>query len=182
MSPVRRHRLAGLALAGLVWLADQLVKRAMIGPLRLPEVGVIDLVPFFDLRWAMNFGVSFSLFSASSDESRWLLVAMTGAIAGGVLVWLLRERGRAECLGLGMVLGGALGNIHDRVVLGFVVDYADLHFGDLRPFQIFNLADAAISVGVLIILARSFLSGDKRADDQREADGDAGAGHVPSES
>lgn len=176
MTPVGRHRLAGLIAAALVYGADQLVKRAMIGPLRLPELGVIDLLPVFDLRWAMNFGVSFSLLSATSVESRWLLVGLTGLIAAAVLVWLLRERTRPECLALGLVLGGALGNIHDRAVLGYVVDYADLHFGEFRPFQIFNLADAAISIGVLIILARSFLSRDKRAD----ADGDAG--HVPSES
>lgn len=170
MSPVSRARTIGVATAALVWLADQLVKRAMIGPLRLPEVGVIDLLPFFDLRWAMNFGVSFSLLSADSAHSRWMLVGLTGLIATGVLVWLLRENDLPECVALGGVLGGALGNIHDRATLGFVVDYADLHFGNLRPFQIFNLADAAISIGVLIILARSFLSREKRADDQRDAD------------
>jgi signal peptidase II len=63
-----------------------------------------------------------------------------------------------------MVLGGALGNIFDRVAYGYVVDYADLHFGEFRPFLIFNLADAAITIGVLLILARSFLSREKRAD------------------
>lgn len=176
--PVGRIRLAGLALAGVVYALDQLVKRAMIGPLRLHEVGVIDLLPFFDLRWAMNFGVSFSLFSADSNASRWVLVGLTGLIALGVAVWLLRERTLPECLALGLVLGGALGNIHDRATLGFVVDYADLHFGETRPFQIFNLADAAISIGVLIILARSFLSRDKRRDGQPAAQ----PAQMPSES
>ena len=170
MTPVTRVRTAALAAAALVYLADQLVKRAMTGPLRLPEVGVIDLVPIFDLRWAMNFGVSFSLLSADSNASRWMLVGLTGLIAVGVLVWLLREKALPDCLALGFVLGGALGNIHDRATLGYVVDYADLHFGAFRPFQIFNLADAAISIGVLIVLARSFLSRDKRADDQPGAD------------
>jgi len=166
-------RLAGIALAALVYLADQLVKRAMVGQLRLDEVGAVPLFRFFDLRWAMNFGVSFSLLSAGSSESRWLLVGLTAAIAAGVLVWLLRERALPECLALGLVLGGALGNIHDRATLGYVVDYADLHFGEFRPFQIFNLADAAISIGVLIILARSFLSREKAPNDRTR---------VPSES
>lgn len=178
MTATGRNRLAGLGLAGLVWLADQLVKWAVTGPLALPERGVIDLLPVFDLRWAMNFGVSFSLLSASSSESRWLLVGMTALIATGVLVWLLRERARAECVALGLVLGGALGNIHDRAVLGYVVDYADLHFGEIRPFQIFNLADAAISIGVLIILARSFLSREKAPNDRTPTDHSG----VPSES
>ena len=64
---------------------------------------------------------------------------------------------------LGLVLGGAIGNIVDRVRLGYVVDYADLHFGEWRPFLIFNLADAAITIGVLILLARALLLRDKGA-------------------
>ena len=163
----------GFGVAALVLAADKLVKWLMVGPLRLPQVQVIDLVPFFGLRWAQNFGVSFSLLSADSNETRWLLVGLTGLIAAGVLVWMLREQVLAEIAALGLVLGGALGNIHDRATLGYVVDYADLHFGEFRPFQIFNLADAAISIGVVIILARSFLSRDKRGE------GAAGAPQKP---
>ncbi|MFC3174933.1 signal peptidase II [Novosphingobium bradum] len=169
MTLAARRRLAGLAIAALVLVADKLVKWLMIGPLRLAEVQVIDLTSFFGLRWAQNYGVSFSLLSASTSESRWLLVGLTAVIALGVLVWLLREKACAEVAALGMVLGGALGNIHDRATLGYVVDYADLHFGQFRPFQIFNLADAAISIGVVIILARSFLSREKRGPDDADA-------------
>jgi signal peptidase II len=68
-----------------------------------------------------------------------------------------REKLRGDVLALAMVLGGALGNIVDRVRYGYVVDYADLHFGTFRPFWIFNLADACISIGVVILLARAFL-------------------------
>ena len=74
---------------------------------------------------------------------------------------MLRERKLGDMLALALVLGGALGNILDRMRFGYVVDYADLHFGTFRPFLIFNLADAAITIGVLLILARSFLSRDK---------------------
>ena len=178
MSPPARHRLVGFGVAALVLVADQLVKWLMAGPLRLAEVEVIDIVSFFDLRWAQNYGVSFSLLSASSNESRWLLVGLTALIATGVLVWMLREKALAEVAALGMVLGGALGNIWDRSRHGYVVDYADLHFGDFRPFQIFNLADAAISIGVVIILARSFLSREKRG----RNDADAQSARAPSES
>jgi signal peptidase II len=87
---------------------------------------------------------------------------MTATVALVVVVWLLRERKFGDMVPLGMVLGGALGNIRDRVTYGHVIDYADLHFGEWRPFLIFNLADAAITIGVLIILARSFLSREKR--------------------
>jgi len=156
-----RVRLIGLAIAGLVLALDQWVKWLMLVPLRLREVGLIDLLPFFDLRWTENYGVSLGLLTADTDTGRWLLVAMTGAIAVLVLIWLLREKALGDILGLALVLGGALGNIRDRATFGFVIDYADLHFGSIRPFMIFNIADAAITIGVLIILARSLFSREK---------------------
>jgi len=102
-----------------------------------------------------------SFLTADSDAERWALVALTAVIAGGVAVWMWREKLRGDMLALAMVLGGALGNIVDRVRYGYVVDYADLHFGMFRPFYIFNLADAAITCGVLILLARAFLMREK---------------------
>lgn len=156
-----RLRLIGLALAGLVLALDQWVKWLMLVPLRLREVGLIDLLPFFDLRWTENYGVSLGLLTADTDTGRWLLVAMTGAIALVVFIWLLRESKLGDIVGLALVLGGALGNIRDRATFGFVIDYADLHFGTFRPFMIFNIADAAITIGVLIILARSLFSREK---------------------
>jgi signal peptidase II len=155
-------RMLGFAVAGVAFVLDQAVKWAIIGPLALPRVEQITLLPIFNLTWAENFGVSLGLFTAGSDMGRWALVGMTALIAIGVTAWLLMERDKGETMALGLVLGGALGNILDRATRGFVVDYADLHFGDFRPFLIFNLADAAISLGVLIILARSFLSRNKR--------------------
>ncbi len=155
-------RTLGLTLAAAVFGLDRLIKWLMIAPLQLRDKGVIDLLPIFDLRWTENYGVSLGFLTANSPEMRWGLVALTAAIAVTVLVWLLRETRRADVLPLAMVLGGALGNIFDRVAYGYVVDYADLHFGEFRPFLIFNLADAAITVGVLLILARSFLSREKR--------------------
>ena len=156
-----KRRIAGLVIALLVWLADRAVKIHMVNGLKLPA---IEITPFFALRYAQNYGVSFSLLTANSMEMRMLLLALTGAIAAGVLFWMLHEKAMAEIAALGLVLGGAIGNIADRVYNGFVTDYADLHFGEFRPFQIFNLADAAITIGVVIILARSFLSREKRPD------------------
>jgi signal peptidase II len=161
--PVARHRVVGLVLAGGVFGLDQLVKSLMMGPLQLYARGVIELLPFFDLRWTENYGVSLGLLTARSMEMRLGLLVMTALIACGVLVWLLRERNRWDIVALAMVLGGALGNIVDRFTLGFVVDYADLHFGEFRPFLIFNIADAAITLGVVLLLARSLLLRDKPA-------------------
>lgn len=169
MSLFTRPRLIGLLLAVAVFGLDQWVKWLMLGPLALRDVRVIELVPVFRLAWTENYGVSLGMLTATSMETRWLLVALTGAIALVVLVWLLREKLLGDILPLGLVLGGALGNIRDRVLYGHVIDYADLHFGDFRPFLVFNLADAAITIGVLIILARSFLSREKPGDATSDA-------------
>jgi signal peptidase II len=156
-----RARLMGLALAALVALIDQAVKEYVIGPLDLRQVGHIDLLPFFDLTYTENRGVSLGMFEASSMETRWLLVAVTALIALVVLVWMMREKKLGEIAGLALILGGAVGNIRDRYELGYVIDYADFHIGTFRPFLIFNIADAAITIGVVIILARSLLVRDK---------------------
>jgi signal peptidase II len=160
---LRRRRLVALVLAALVFAIDQMVKYAMIGPLALREVGQIEILPFFNFTWTENYGVSLGLLTAHSVEMRYLLVALTSGIALVVFVWMLREKAKADLFALALVLGGALGNIYDRFTRGYVVDYADLHFGEFRPFLIFNIADAAITIGVLIILARSLLSGEKPA-------------------
>lgn len=165
-----RNRLIGLAIAALVALVDQAVKWYVIGPLKLRQVLHIDLLPFFDLTYTENRGVSLGMFEASSMETRWLLVLVTALIAGVVLVWMMRERLLGEIAGLALILGGALGNIRDRYELGYVIDYADFHIGTFRPFLIFNIADAAITIGVVIILARSLLVRDK---------GDTQAGDSP---
>ena len=165
MTMLSRNRLLGLALAALVLIADQAIKWYVTGPLALREVGdQIVYNSIFNLTRTNNYGVSLGIFTAKSEAMRWALVAMTAAIAVVVLVWLLRERKLGEIVPLGMVLGGALGNIRDRAVFGYVIDYADLHFGDFQPFLVFNLADAAITIGVVIILARSFLIREKRGD------------------
>ena len=156
-----RNRLIGLAIAAIVAFVDQAVKLYVIGPLALRQVGQIELLPFFDLTYAENRGVSLGMFQASNMETRWLLVLLTAGIAAVVLVWMMRERKLGDVAGLALILGGALGNIRDRYDLGYVIDYADLHIGSFRPFLIFNIADAAITIGVVIILARSLLVRDK---------------------
>ena len=160
---MNRLPLPGLATAACTFLADQAVKWWVEGPLALRERLQIEVISNFRLTWAENRGVSLGLLSGETPTSRWLLVALTGAIAIAVVVWMWREKARADMMALGLVLGGALGNILDRITQGYVTDYADLHFGEFRPFMIFNLADAAISIGVLIILARSLLSREKRS-------------------
>lgn len=159
------RRAFGYGLALLVFAVDRGIKALLLGPVGLDRTDSIRLLPIFNLRFTQNFGVSLGMFTATSTEMRLILLAVTGAIALGVAIWMLREKRQWDIVGLAMVLGGALGNIYDRSVHGFVIDYADLHIGEWRPFLIFNLADAAITLGVLILLARSLLSGEKPAND-----------------
>lgn len=162
-----RNRLIGLGIAALIFVSDQLIKWLVNGPLGLTREGAkLDLLPFFDLLRVHNRGVSGGFFEAATSEMRWVLVGVTAMIALVVTVWMFRERLKGDIIGLGMILGGALGNIVDRVRLGYVLDFADFHIGDFRPFLIFNVADAAITIGVVIILVRSFLV----SDNAREAE------------
>jgi signal peptidase II len=161
MTGTPANRRLGLLLAILVFAADQLAKYAVTVPLGLKERGQIVITSFFNLTWVENFGVSLGMLTASGNTGRWLLVGLTALISIGVTVWLWRERNTQDAFGLGLVLGGALGNIIDRVRFSHVVDFADLHFGEFRPFLVFNVADAAITIGVLILLFRALLVRDK---------------------
>ena len=169
------ERKFGFAVAALVFILDQLTKWIVTGPLGINAIGdQLEIIPIFNLTYTENFGISLGLFQANSATGQWLLIALTGAIAAGVAYWIGREKQRFDQIALGMVLGGALGNILDRARFGHVVDFADLHFGDFRPFLIFNVADAAISIAVVIMLLRAFLPG-------KDADETRAKGHEPRE-
>jgi len=154
-----KARRLGFLVALLVFSLDQLVKWIVTGPLGVNYIGAEKyLLPIFQFTYTQNNGISLGLLNATTELGRWMLVALTSAIALGVAFWMGREKNRIDQLALGMVLGGALGNILDRTLHGYVVDFADLHFGEWRPFLIFNVGDAAISIAVVILLLRAFLS------------------------
>jgi signal peptidase II len=159
----------GFTVAAIVFVLEQITKWIVLGPLNLRETQSVEVLPIFRLNYTENHGISLGLFQASSDAMRWVLVLVTAAIAIGVAAWITREEKRGDQLALGMVLGGALGNILDRVRHGYVVDFADLHFGEFRPFFIFNVADAAISIGVAILLLRAFLVKDRPKENAEHA-------------
>ncbi|MCP3732659.1 signal peptidase II [Sphingomonas sp. MG17] len=158
-----RTRSLGFALAALIFIADQAIKAWIVDGLGLSYPGAVrEVLPFFDLRFVQNIGVSLGLLPAETATMRWLLVGLTGVIAAGVAWWMVREKNRHDMLALSLVLGGALGNIVDRMRFGYVVDYADLHFGEWRPFLVFNVADAAITIGVVILLIRALFVREKQ--------------------
>ncbi|MGH6696088.1 signal peptidase II [Sphingopyxis sp.] len=160
-SPRSPHLRFGLIFAALAFVFDQITKWVVTVPLSLEPKGQIEITSFFNLTWAENCGISLSMFASCTDTTRWTLVAVTGVVAAAVAFWMTREQAKGDVIALAMILGGALGNIVDRVRFGYVVDFADLHFGTFRPFMIFNVADACITIGVLLLVARALLLGEK---------------------
>jgi signal peptidase II len=152
------ERKFGFAIALVIFILDQLIKWVVTGPLGLDRIGdQLVLLPIFNFTYTQNEGISLGLLNATNPVGRWMLVALTSAIAVAVAVWIGREKSRVDQAALGLVLGGALGNILDRVRFGYVVDFAELQFGGFRPFLVFNVGDAAISIGVAILLLRAFV-------------------------
>lgn len=154
-----KSRQLGFVVALLVLALDQLSKWFVTGPLGLNYIGDQQvLTSFFQFTFTQNQGISLGKLTATTSTGRWMLVAMTSAIALAVAWWIGREKNRIDQMALGMVLGGALGNIADRTLHGYVTDFLDLHFGTFRPFLVFNVGDAAISIGVAVLLLRAFLT------------------------
>src|SRR3954454_1094926 len=157
------NRTLGFTVALIVFALDQLSKWMITAPMGLFIEGQqYYVLPILQFTLTHNNGISLGLLNATNPVGRWMLVALTTAIAVAVAYWIGREKNRFDRIALGMVLGGALGNIIDRSRHGYVVDFLDLHFGDFRPFLVFNVGDAAISIGVVILLLRAFLTRKER--------------------
>lgn len=151
----------GLATALSVFACDQMLKWYLLAAYQLGTRGRVEVTPFFDLVLVWNRGISYGLFQ-QGPVGRWLLVALTLAAIVGIFLWLMRVKGRVLALGLGLILGGAAGNLVDRVVFGAVADFISLHAGGFY-WYVFNLADCAIVAGVAALLYDSLLGSHKDA-------------------
>jgi signal peptidase II len=143
------------AVGGLIALAvvliDQIAKAGVLSYSARPDVEPTPLTPFLDLALRWNRGISFSLFARDSALAQAILLVLTLAVTVLLTWWLFRCRSVLPAAGLGLTVGGAVGNAIDRLAHGAVVDYLDLHaFG--RHFFVFNVADAAINVGVALLI------------------------------
>lgn len=154
----------GLSISAIVFVLDQITKYLVLGPGRFSppgclEAGVncrfIELSPIFDLQMVWNRGVSFGLLRADADLARWGLVALSFVIAGFFAWWLKGAERRLTGVALGLVIGGALGNVIDRIRFGAVADFLD--FNGLWFPWVFNVADAAITVGAILLAADMLL-------------------------
>lgn len=155
-------------IAAVVFIADQLSKWWIISGLKLESLGSVPLLPFLNLTWVENRGVAMGMFQAEADMGRWLLVALTAAIAGAIIWWINSERDSTDLAAMGLILGGAVGNIVDRVRLGYVADFVHFYIGEWS-FYVFNVADAAITIGVGLLLLRAFFGNDAHVKEEDHA-------------
>jgi signal peptidase II len=149
---IPRIAYAAYGFAVLVIVLDQLTKAWMMDGLELREWRQIEVwAPIFNLTWVENRGVSFGLFGDGS--ARWFLTAFSLLVAGALGWWALKADRRLLISAIGLVMGGAIGNVIDRVRFGYVVDFLD--FSGLGFPWVFNVADAAINIGVVLLIIDS---------------------------
>ncbi len=146
----------GLALAAAIVILDQASKVWLIGWLEGQD-GWLAVTGFFNLVMVWNRGISFGMLQ-SGEAGRWLLVLFSILICLGLGVWMRRQTHRMPILALGAVIGGAAGNIIDRVWRGAVADFFDFHLMGYH-WPAFNVADSAITIGVAMLLYDSFRPG-----------------------
>jgi lipoprotein signal peptidase len=154
--------LLGLVAAVVVLAADQASKWWILDVVQLPDVGQIVLLPVLNLTMVWNRGVTFGLLTNFGHWSYLLLAAIALAVVAGLVVWLRRAESRLVATALGVIVGGALSNIIDRLRFGAVVDFIHAHLG-AWSWYVFNLADAAIVCGVAVLVLDSLLPQARRA-------------------
>ncbi len=147
--PVRR----GLGIAALILVLDQATKWVVLHQVMSPPQ-IIKIAPFFNLAYVWNRGISFGMFNTDSPWNRWTLPAVALAIVAFLIHWLRRTQHRLVITALGLIIGGAIGNVLDRAIYGAVFDFLDVHaYGYHWPA--FNVADSAITIGVCLLIVDS---------------------------
>ncbi|MCS6785615.1 MAG: signal peptidase II [Thiobacillaceae bacterium] len=157
----RRGGYGWLWLSALVLMLDQ-ASKFLIQSTLAPHQDIVVVTPFFNLVHVHNTGAAFSLLADQSGWQRWLFLGL-GLAASGFILWLLRDTGgrRPYAIALALILGGALGNVVDRLVHGHVIDFLDLHAAGWH-WPAFNLADAAITVGAALLIWDALKAGARR--------------------
>ena len=156
MTADRRLAIRAYALALAVIVLDQLTKFWVLEGLRLDERGSIEILPVFSLTMVWNRGVSFGGLQAETEWARWALAGFSAVVAVLLILWARRAERPLLAVALGLVIGGAIGNLIDRVRFGAVADFLDVSGLGFFPW-VFNVADSAISVGVILLIADSFI-------------------------
>lgn len=144
-----------LWLSLLIIIADQISKTVMVNWLDLYER--VTVLPFFNLTLAHNTGAAFSFLAGAGGWQRWFFVALAVVISLVLVIWLKRlaQTARLEAISLALIIGGAIGNVIDRLIYGYVIDFLDVYVGSYH-WPAFNIADSAICVGAVLLIIDSF--------------------------
>ncbi len=159
---MKRTALIAYALAVVVIVVDQIVKAWVLNGLGLGDGHAVPVFGPLQLSLVRNEGVSFGFLQGAPDLSRWLLSIFSLVVSIGLAIWALRLEKTWTAVAVGFVIGGALGNMIDRVRLGSVTDFVDVHQLGFFPW-VFNVADSAITVGVILLLIESVMAPKKAA-------------------
>lgn len=138
----------GIATAAIVFALDQAHKYWMLEIYRIADRGRVQITSFFDLVMAWNKGVSYGLFAQHSTTGRIVLISLSLVAVGALVIWMANSLTRLAALSIGLIVGGALGNLTDRIVHGAVADFFHFHYAGFS-WYIFNIADVAIVAGVV---------------------------------
>lgn len=158
-----------LWLSFLVVILDQATKALVIGTVKMRDG--IELLPILDIVYLENTGAAFSILAEASGWQRWFFILLALGVSIVLMIWLRRIRADQTLLavGLSLVLGGALGNVIDRVMHGYVVDFIYFHWGP-HYFPAFNVADSAISIGAGCLLLDAFRESGHKKGERRASD------------
>lgn len=149
----------GAISALLAFIIDRISKWWIIDIFQLPNKGTVEILPIFDVVMVWNRGVSFGFMSAGDDFGRWALIVMNLVIVGVLIYWLRSAKTILLGSAIGLVIGGAFGNIYDRVKFGAVADYFQFHWQDWY-FAVFNVADSFIFIGAVLLIFNSTFGND----------------------
>ena len=154
-------------IAFFILILDQFTKQLITGSFNYGDVQ--DITVYFNLVRVHNYGAAFSFLSEAGGWQRWALSSVAGIVSIGIIIWISRvpDNKHFERLALALILGGALGNLIDRMMLGYVVDFLDFHWSGMH-FPAFNVADSCITLGATLLIIDSLCSDDPLSDQINE--------------
>ena len=152
----RKPLLAAFLIASIIFLLDQFTKMQVVQNLYLGQRN--ELTVFFNLVHVRNYGAAFSFLSEAGGWQRWFLTFVSAVASMVIVYWIKKsdEKKYLETLSLIIILGGALGNFYDRLILGYVIDFLDFHWSGVH-FPAFNIADTAITIGAILFIADNLI-------------------------
>lgn len=144
-----------LNLSALIIILDQLTKWLSVNLLELHET--VPVMPFFNFTMAHNYGAAFSFLASAGGWQRWFFVVLAVTVSIVLSLWMkkLKPTARMEAAALALIIGGAVGNVIDRFIYGYVIDFLDVYYGSYH-WPAFNIADSAICVGAALLILDSF--------------------------